>query len=166
MEQIRAEGYGRLYVQKQIKKRTPMVLELYGETVEGVIRRRLTYALDVLVGGKQRRIEKIDIKYMYKRNQTPPTAQWIAIDPELKAKNLVSIVRRSERFHIDNKPLARCCRDKTPVRLILRSGEMITGVIDWFSQYEIKIDVMNGKGIVVFRHGLHRCETDPAGNAE
>ena len=56
---IRDEGYGRFYVQKQIRRKTPMVFGLYGETIDGIIVRRLTYSLDVLVNRDIRRIEKI-----------------------------------------------------------------------------------------------------------
>ena len=155
LAQIRAEGYGRSYVQKQIRKKTPMVFELYGEKVEGVIVRRLTYALDVLVKGRVRRIEKINIKYMCKREQEPRIASRIQIDPELKRQNLVSIVRSSERYQTEDSVLARCYKEKIPVTLTLRGGELITGIIDWFSQFEIKIDLVHGKSVVVFRHSLH-----------
>ena len=159
--QIRAEGYGRAYVQKQIRKKTPMVFELYGEHVEGIIIRRLTYALDVVESGDVRRIEKINIKYMYKRDQTPQPLPSVEIDPELKAQNLISVARQSERFQVDDRVLPRCHREKIPVRLTLRGGEIITGIIDWFSQYEIKITLPYGASVVVFRHGLHSFEISP-----
>lgn len=158
LAQIRAEGYGRAYVQKQIRRKTPMVFELYGEHVEGIITRRLTYAFDVLVDGEVRRIEKINIKYMCKRDQIPRIVLGIGVDPDLEAKNLVSIARRSERFQIEDSVLARCYKEKTPVRLTLRGGEIISGIIDWFSQYEIKINFMHRSGVVVFRHGLYQFE--------
>ncbi|MCZ6675795.1 MAG: hypothetical protein O7E52_00955 [Candidatus Poribacteria bacterium] len=161
LAQIRAEGYGRSYVQKQIRKKTPMVFELYGEHVKGVIVRRLTYSLDVRVKDRVRRIEKVDIKYMYKRERTSPFAPEIDIHPELKAKSQVSIVYRSERFQVDDSVLARSYKEKSPVALTLRGGEIIRGVIDWFSQYEIKINSIDEKGVVVFRHGLHDFEVIP-----
>ena len=158
LAQIYAEGYGRAYVQKQIRRKTPMVFELYGAHVEGTITRRLTYAFDVLVDGETRRIEKINIKYMYKRDQIPRIVLGIGADPDLEAKNLVSIARRSERFQIEDSVLARCHKEETPARLTLRGGEIIIGTIDWFSQYEIKINFMHRSGVVVFRHGLYQFE--------
>ncbi len=162
LTQIRAESHGRAYVQKQIRRRTPMVFELYGGHIEGIISRRLTYALAVvLVNGEVHHLEKLNIKYMYKQDEMSQVVQDIEVDADLKAQNLVSIVPRSERFQIDDRVLARCRKEKNPVRLILRGGEIITGVISWFSQYEMKIFLAHGGNVIVFRHGLHKLGLTP-----
>ena len=162
LTQIRAESHGRAYVQKQIRRKTPMVFELYGESIEGIISRPLTYALAVvLVNGEVHHLEKLNIKYMYKQDEMSQVVQDIEVDADLKAQNLVSIVSRSERFQVDNRMLARCRKEKIPVRLILRGGEIIMGVISWFSQYEMKILLAHGGNVIVFRHGLHGFEISP-----
>lgn len=162
LAQIRAESHGRAYVQKQIRKKTPMVFELYGEHIEGIIRRRLTYALAVVsVDGEVHQLEKLNIKYMYKRDETAQVVQDIEVDTDLKAQNLVSIVHKSERFQVDDRILVRCRKEKVPVRLTLRGGEIITGVIRWFSQYDMKMLLAHGGNVIVFRHGLHSFEISP-----
>ncbi len=156
LTQIRAESYGRSYVQKQIRKKTPMVFELYGEHIEGIISRRLTYTLAVvLANGEIHHLEKLNIKYMYKQDEMSQIVQDIEVDADLKAQNLVSIVHKSERFQVDDRVLARCRKEKIPVCLTLRGGEIITGIIRWFSQYDLKLLLAHGGNIVVFRHGLH-----------
>ena len=87
--------------------------------------------------------------------------QDIEMDAGLKMQNLESIVHKSERFQVDNRVLARCCREKIPARLTLRGGEIIMGLIRWFSQYEIKILLAHGGNVIVFRHGLHGFEISP-----
>lgn len=162
LTQIRAESHGRAYVQKQIRKKTPMVFELYGEHIEGIISRRLTYTLAVVsVSGEVRHIEKLNIKYMYKRDEMPLVVQDIEVNTDLKAQDLVSIVHKSERFQVDNRVLARCRKEKIPVRLTLRGGEVITGIIRWFSQYDMKMILAHGGNVIVFRHGLHNLEISP-----
>ena len=162
LTQIRAESHGRAYVQKQIRKKTPMVFELYGEHIEGIISRRLTYALAVAsVNGEVHHLEKLNIKYMYKQAEMSQVVQDIEVDTDLKAQNLISIVHRSERFQVDDRVLVRCCKEKIPVRLTLRGGEVITGIIRWFSQYDMKVLLAHGGNVVVFRHGLHRFEISP-----
>lgn len=159
LTQIRAESHGRAYVQKQIRKKTPMVFELYGEHVEGIISRRLTYSLAIVsVNGEVHHIEKLNIKYMYKRDEMPLVVQDIEVDADLKAQNLVSIVHKSERFQVDDRVLARCRKEKIPVRLTLRGGEVITGIIRWFSRYDMKMILAHGGNVIVFRHGLHSLE--------
>lgn len=155
LAQIRAEGFGRSYVQKQIQKKTLMVFERYRETLEGIIIRRLTYAFDVLSEGQERRIEKVSIKYMYKRNQASQIMTNIDFDEALKCRKLDAIVSRSNRYQVEDCVLARCCKEKISVTSTLQGGEIITGFIDWFSQYEIKVNVTNRNGVVIFRHGLY-----------
>ena len=162
LTQIRAESHGRAYVQKQIRKKTPMVFELYGEHIEGIISRRLTYALAVAsVNGEVHHLEKLNIKYMYKRDEIAQVVQDIEVDTDLKAQNLISIVHKSERFQVDDRILVRCRKEKVPVRLTLRGGEIITGVIRWFSQYDMKMLLAHGGNVIVFRHGLHSFEISP-----
>ena len=162
LTQIRAESHGRAYVQKQIRKKTPMVFELYGGHIEGIISRRLTYTLAVVsANGEVHHFEKLNIKYMYKQDEMSQVVQDIEVDADLQARNLVSIVHKSERFQVDDRVLVRCRKEKIPVRLTLRGGEIITGVIKWFSQYDMKMLLAHGGNVIVFRHGLHRFEISP-----
>ena len=162
LTQIRAESHGRAYVQKQIRKKTPMVFELYGGYIEGIISRRLTYALAVVsINGEVHHLEKLNIKYMYKQDERSQVVQDIEVDTDLRAQKLISIVHRSERFQVDDRVLVRCCKEKIPVRLTLRGGEIITGLIKWFSQYDMKMLLAHGGSVIVFRHGLHRFEISP-----
>ena len=135
-----------------------MVFELHREHIEGIISRRLTYILVVLVDGQLHHLEKLNIKYMYKQDEASLIVPDIEVDADLKAQNLVSIAHKSERFEVDDRVLARCRKEKIPVRLTLRGGEIITGVISWFSQYEMKMLLAHGGNVVVFRHGLHSFE--------
>ena len=161
LAQIRAESHGRAYVQKQIRRKTPMVFELYGEHIEGIISRRLTYALVVLVNEEVHHLEKLNIKYMYKQDEMSQVVQDIEVDTDLKAQNLGPIVHKSERFQVDDRVLARCRKENIPVRLTLRGGEVITGFIKWFSRYDMKILSAHGGNVIVFRHGLHSFEISP-----
>ena len=131
-----------------------MVFERYRETLEGIIIRRLTYAFDVLSEGQVRRIDKIGIKYMYKRNQAFQIMRHIEFDEALKRRKLDAIVPKSNRYQIEDGILTQCCKENISVTARLHGGEIITGLVDWFSRYEIKINVTNRSGVVVFRHGL------------
>ena len=90
-----------------------MVFELYGEHIEGIITRRLTYALAVVsVNEEVHHLEKLNIKYMYKREEMTQVVQDIEVDAGLKAQNLISLVHRSARFQVDDRVLVRCCKEK------------------------------------------------------
>lgn len=132
-----------------------MVFARYRETLEGIIIRRLTYAFDILSDGQVRRIEKLSIKYMYKRNQAFQIMQHIDFDEALKCRKIDSVVPKSDRYQVEDSILTQCYKGKILVTARLHGGEIITGLVDWFSQYEIKINVTNRSGVVIFRHGLY-----------
>ena len=98
---------------------------------------------------------------MYKRDEMAQVVQDIEVDTDLKAQNLISIVHKAERFQVDDRVLVRCRKEKIPVRLTLRGGEIITGVVRWFSQYDMKMLLAHGGNVIVFRHGLHSFEISP-----
>ena len=152
---MKAEGYGRLYIDKQIRRRTPMVFVLYDETVRGIIMRRMPYNLDLLVNGERRRINKLDIKYCYKQAHEPKILPYIEVDESVKALNLGPEMDPSKRYQIDDKVLFQCYKERRPIILTLRGGEVIKGVIDWFSKYEIKIELPSKKSVICFRHAAY-----------
>ena len=159
--QMKAEGYGRLYINKQIKKKTPMTFELYDGKISAIIIRRFTYDLDLLINGRERkRINKLDVKYCYKRSHESKVLSEISSDEEVKAMNLQPTENKAERFQIDDQVLLQCYRERTPVTLTMIGGETFSGMIDWFSKFEIKIEFPSRKSIVAFRHALHDLKAD------
>jgi len=152
---MKAEGYGRLYINKQIKKKTPMIFELYDGKISAVIIRRFRYDLDLLIGGnKRKRINKLDMKYCYKQSHDSRVLPEVSYNEEVKALNLQPTENKAERHIIDDHILLQCYRERTPVTLTMAGGEVFNGVIDWFSKFEIKIEFPSRKSIVAFRHAI------------
>ena len=58
---------GDYYMAKQIKFKTPMVFELYTESIRCTVKELLKYELNLLCGKDIRQIHKLDIKYCYKQ---------------------------------------------------------------------------------------------------
>jgi len=161
---MKAEGYGRLYINKQIKKKTPMVFELYDGRMPAVIIRRFTYDLDLLIDGSGRkRINKLDMKYCYKRSHESKVLPEISYNEELKALNLQPTENKAERYDIDDQLLLQCYRERTPITLTMRGGEVFSGVIDWFSKFEIKVEFPSRKSIVAFRHATYEFKINEQG---
>jgi len=153
---MKAEGYGRLYINKQIKKKTPMVFELHDGKISAVIIRRFTYDLDLLINRRERkRINKLDMKYCYKQSHESKVLSEISYNEEVRAMNLQPTENKAERCQIDDQVLLQCYRERTPVTLTMMGGEVFSGLIDWFSKFEIKIEFPSRKSIVAFRHALH-----------
>ena len=166
LKQMRAEGFGPAYIKKQIQHKTPMIFGLYGlasnpssQVAEGRILRGYTYILDLLVAKEERlRVEKINLKYMYKVDDRFEIEPNIQTDTSVQQLALGPARQKSERHEIDEEMLVRCFKEKRMMTLVTRAGEVFTGHIDWFSDYEIKIrlDVVR-KSVVVFQHTLYRA---------
>ncbi len=58
------------------------------------------------------------------------------------------------------RPDADVRREKTPITLTPRGSEVINSIVDWFSQYEIKVILPSGKSVLAFRHAIYDFEDD------
>lgn len=153
------EGFGRLYMDKQLREKTPMVFVTYEGPVRGTIHKRLVYDLDINTGEEKVRINKLSIKYCYKAADEEAVLKYLAVDEALRAQNLQPVKPRKERFQIDTRHLAMARQKKLPLKIVLRGGEIFTGPIDWYSHYEIKLSLGNEEGaVVVFRHAAYDYE--------
>jgi sRNA-binding regulator protein Hfq len=48
----------------------------------------------------------------------------------------------------------------------MREGEIFRGLVDWVSQYEIKLILENEVKVVVFRHAICDFKAFPVDNAD
>ena len=145
-----------------------MIFETYEGTVEAIVQKRLTYDLDLIVDNEKVRLNKLPIKYMYKKKDGDGVRGNLALDDKLRAKGLDPIKPRKERMQIDTRQLAFARQHRLPIRITLRGGEVFTGLIDWYSHYEIKMSVAEDISVVVFRHAALDFELvgKPAGGPE
>ena len=158
ISRAKAEGYGRHYIQKQIRNKTPMIFEMYDGPIQGVILHRLPYNLIIRSGRERLTINKLDIKFCYKQKTLERIRPHIQIDAAVQSKQLAPVVERSERYHIEDRLLLECYRNRYPVTVTLRGGEIIPGIVDWYSKYEIKLEVKKRQGVLVFRHAIYHLE--------
>jgi sRNA-binding regulator protein Hfq len=144
---------------KQVREKTPMVFVTYDGDVAGVVAKRLVYDLDVLAGEEKVRINKLQIKFCYKQQDAEIVAKHLQHSEAVRAQSLPPIKPRKERFEIDSRQLAHARQKRLPIRVVLRGGEMFTGMIDWYSYYEIKMSLGEDEAsVVVFRHAAHAFE--------
>ena len=165
---------GEHYMAKQIKFKTPMVFELYTESICCTVKQLLKYDLNLLCGKDIRQIHKLDIKYCYKQEYEQSVKANIRYDEDVKSQSLEPLKPMKERYQIQDTPLQKARRDKAKIRLILRGGEIIEGTIDWFSPYEIKVEFSEGSSIplhpdrsgsrdrpkgnvIAYRHAVYDC---------
>ena len=155
------EGFGRLYVDKQIRLQTPMVFETYDGPIEALIARRLCYDFDLNVNGEIERLNKLPIKYMYKKADKTLVQRAVQYNERVRNQRLEPIKTRSERFRINTLHLAYARKKERLIRVTMRGGEALEGWIDWYSYFEVKMRL--GKktpSVVLFRHAAYAFEME------
>ncbi len=145
---------GDYYMAKQIKFQTPMVFELYSESIHCTVKQLGAYKLALLCDKDILKIPKLNIKYCYKREYEQSVKTNIQYDEGIKSQSLEPIKSIKERYQIQDDLLQKARRGKSAIRLILRGGEIITGTIDWFSPYEIKVEFPEGN-VIAYRHAVY-----------
>lgn len=146
---------GDKYTEKQIKDKTPMVFETYSETMECIIAKDLKFDLCLLCGEETKQIEKLNIKYCYKKEYEQAVKAAIQYDEGIKTQCLQVIEPMRERYKIRGQRLKRAKAEQLKIRLVLRGGETLEGTIDWFSPYEIKVEFPLGGNVIAFRHAVY-----------
>ena len=156
--------FGDLYIQKQIRLQTPMFFGLYNHTLLPVTVIGFTkydFVLQVAlnpdpIGGETERQElpKTDVKFCYKAEDAADIQSIIRYNDEIKEQNLKPIIQRKKRYSINTRTIVQARRDQHTIEVTMLEGEVLRGLVDWVSRYEIKMILENESKIVVFRHAI------------
>jgi cold shock protein len=147
--------FGDLYIQKQIRLKTPMVFGLYDQIEHQAIISKFTkYTFTLRVNGTEQEYPKTDIKYCYKTEEASQIESLMHYDEKVKAQQLTPVVPRKERYIIDTQEVWDARKERYPIEVTMREGEIFRGLVDWVSQYEIKLILENDAKVVVFRHAI------------
>lgn len=147
---------GEVYMRNRVEDKETMVLALYNhELLACKLHNINPYDLEVMVDNQVRKIIKTDIKYCYKQADEELVKAGIEIDEQLKAQGLMPIVKIKERFEVRGHLLRQYSQAQIPVTLIMREGEIISGLIEWKDHYNCKVKLSTGASILLFRHALY-----------
>lgn len=154
----RKEGIGSWYFQQLLQHQTPVVFVLYnGQSLISPITEIQKY--DFRLG--EQIIPKLHITHCYEAYQVDKIKELISINEEVKAKGLVPAIKPIDRYFIPDKDLERCREEKSPVTFTTLGGEVIRGVIEWLDSFQIKVNLQENLGLVIFRHGIHDALLQP-----
>ena len=116
----------------------------------------LTYDLQVDVGGETPEdLPKLHVKLLYPAAQAAAVAPLIKSDSRVRAQGLRPILSPAARHHVKNKSLFVLMKDREVVFFTLLEGEIVRGVIDDFSRYDITVNVKGGLPVVLLRHSIY-----------
>ena len=105
--------------------------------------------------GNEQQVAKRDVKYCYKDIDAERVQAATDIDETVKAQQLTQLTTEAQVYEIDTEAVQHARRNKSPIEVTLRAGEVFRGTIDWVSPYEIKLILANGAKVVIFRHAVY-----------
>ncbi len=154
-------SFGDLYILKQINFETPMFFALYDDVqLPATVLEMTLSRLTLNSNGKEQHIPKTDVKYCYKDVDAERVQAAIDIDQEVKAQQLTQSTSDDQAYEIDTEAVQDARKNKSPIQVTLREGEIFRGIIDWVSPYEIKLILTNGAKVVIFRHAVYALSLD------
>ena len=148
------------YFDKQIRDKTEMVFIGYGETVDCTIIRGLLYDWVLAVNEERDKRKKTDFCCCYKQKDTEKVKATMITDLAIVNQKLEPIVPRKDRYKVSNEILKTSQASKSPMTVALRTGQVFTGYVDWFTPFDIALILSNEGKVKIFRHGLYDVKVD------
>ena len=148
------------YFQKQVRDKTEMVFIGYGETVDCTIIRGLLYDWVLAVNEERDKRKKTDFSGCYKQSDALKVLATMITDLAIANQKLEPIIPRKGRYKVSDEILKTSQADKSPITVALRTGQVFTGHVDWFTPFDIALILSNEGKVKIFRHGLYDVKVD------
>ncbi len=149
-----------MYILKQIREKSPMVLHGYGVTDHCLFVKLSKYHLTTLVDGKKKGNEKLGLSCYYKQRDEDQVHQVMRLDDEIVSLELVPIRPRKDRYVVVNEILAQSRRESSSIEITLRTGHVLQGYVLWFTPYDIGLMLPTKVKVMIFRHAIYRVKAD------
>ena len=151
------------YMEKQTAEQTPMVFVTLDASLETTVVEPGRYRLTLLVDGEPTLVEKLTLQYHYKQVDAGTVAEKVGVDESVRSKGEAAPAPYRERHNPSNRDLWYARKERISVRITLRSGVVFTGMVEWFTNYEVKLDIGvrregGGAGVILHRHAVLRVE--------
>ena len=100
-------------------------------------------------------LPKTDVKVLYPNKLSDAVLPLIKVDKGVEDLQLEPIISPKARYHIKNKSLFPLIHEKRVVFFTLLEGEIIRGVIEDFSRYDITVNLKGGIPVTILRHAVY-----------
>lgn len=99
-------------------------------------------------------LHKTQVKYAYLASDYKAVRKHLDYDKDLRARSVEPHLRPQDRYACSNRKIGAWWDNKVPVRMTTAEGEIFSGEITWFSNFEVALKTRAGVEVVVFRHAL------------
>ena len=148
------------YFEKQVREKTEMVFIGYEETIDTTIIKRLVFEWVLAVNEKRNERKKTDFSCCYRQEDAEKVKATMITDLAIVNQKLEPIIPCKDRYQVSNKMLKMSQASKSPMTVALRTGQVFTGIVDWFTPFDIALILSNGGKVKIFRHGVYNVKVD------
>ena len=147
--------FGNLYLQKQIEFQTDMVFGLYDhQYISATIQAFHKYEFVLRIDSENLKFPRKNIKFCYKTQDSDKLHAIFRYNETVRDLKLPPMESSEERFQIDAQQLVAARKNRVPIEVTMREGEVFRGCVDWESPNEIKLVLQNGSKVVLFRSAV------------
>ncbi|MEO2004813.1 MAG: hypothetical protein ABGY41_12015, partial [Candidatus Poribacteria bacterium] len=139
-----AEAYAdvaKLYIEDQAKAQTPMVFVTRDSEIPATVVEYGMFVHLLRIDGEPTPVTKLTLQYHYKQIDADTVAEKILTDEVALAKNDPTPLPFNLEYHMPNRDLWISRKQGIPVQITMRTGVAFCGLIDWFTPYEIKLNI-------------------------
>ncbi len=157
LEEYLHDNYSRSVFDREVGSGRQLNLHLHGHLLEeGDLAENLKYDIKFKKkDGTLTTIPKVSIKFLYPSVKAAEVSKLLKYDPRVKAMGLGPILAPRQRYHVKNKTLFPAMKERTVVIFTLLEGELLKGIIEDFSRYEITLAAKGGLPITIMRHAIY-----------
>ncbi|MBN2493247.1 MAG: hypothetical protein JXR96_01545 [Deltaproteobacteria bacterium] len=105
--------------------------------------------------GPPQALDKVCCHFVCAPGEAEAVLRDCLVDEGVRELDLAPERSPQERTHFKHAVLQGFLESGQPMRAITRRGLVLTGKLEWFSIWEIGMQIKRGPSITVFRHALH-----------
>jgi hypothetical protein len=133
--------FARLYMQKQANQQTLMIFVTAEGEIEATILEYGKFEHLLRIDGEPTPVKKLTLLYHYKQIDDATVAEKIGVDEAVRVRNEPMPPTYKERHLLPNSALWKAKKQGNAARFTMRSGDVFTGMIDWFGPFEVKLSI-------------------------
>ncbi|MBT3217660.1 MAG: hypothetical protein HN348_01095 [Proteobacteria bacterium] len=157
MEEHREQNRSRSKVVEASVTKVPVVLGLHGKRrITAVIDSVDSYTFQVIPEkGEVEEIHKLQLKYICGVDDYKQLRKVLRTNKALSKNPLEPVEKPQDRYSCGDRRLFQYLDRGKEVEITLLEGEIIRGVVVWFSRFEFCLRVRSRANVVILRHALH-----------
>ena len=126
-----------------------------GTRLTGTLMRQSIYDLYLDTALGEMVVPKVEVKCHTSASTSETVAPLIKIDKKVAALALDTIHAPAHRYFIKNKTLYPLTQERQVMFLTLLEGEIIKGLVEDFSRYDVTMRLKGGIRLTVLRHAIY-----------